>query len=125
MGFINRLGYYLAGFSVGLIILVFVLSKKGVSCSYGPNARVLKNLQSKQLVYSEKVKTLIDNNIIDTTDINQILAKGDVNFSKSNPRLTPCASYHIEGYTTKGKKINLNIKNCDSIAVVEAITEDN
>ena len=47
MKFIHRLGYYLGGFSIGLIFLAFFLSGKRASCDYGPDARVLKNIGQK------------------------------------------------------------------------------
>ena len=62
MKFIHRLGYYLGGFSIGLIFLAFFLSGKRASCSYGPDARVLKNISTKQLIYSRNVIDLIQNN---------------------------------------------------------------
>jgi len=40
MRVIDRFGYYLGGFSVGLIFLGFVFSGKKTSCNYGPSARV-------------------------------------------------------------------------------------
>ena len=61
MRLIQRLGYYLGGFSLGLIILAFFLSGKKTSCAYGPNARVLKNINTKKLVYSDLVKDAINN----------------------------------------------------------------
>ena len=48
MKFIHRLGYYLGGFSIGLIFLAFFLSGKRASCDYGPDARVLKNIGQKK-----------------------------------------------------------------------------
>ncbi len=39
MKLIQRIGYYLGGFSIGLVILAFFLNGKKTSCSYGPDAR--------------------------------------------------------------------------------------
>ena len=50
VGLIRRLGYYLGGFSVGIILLTFILSGKKTSCNYGPNARVIDNLTQKKIV---------------------------------------------------------------------------
>ena len=54
MKFIHRLGYYLGGFSIGLIFLAFFLSVKRASCDYGPDARVLKNIGQKKIMFSKK-----------------------------------------------------------------------
>ena len=51
MRMIDRFGYYLGGFSVGLIFLGFVFSAKKTSCNYSPSARVKNNLLQKKIVY--------------------------------------------------------------------------
>ena len=55
MTLLQRVGYYLGGFSMGLIILAFFLNGKHVSCSYGPEARVLKDISTKKVVYNDAV----------------------------------------------------------------------
>ena len=47
MGFLHRLGYYLGGFSAGLVFLFFILNGKRTQCHYGPQARVIDNLSKK------------------------------------------------------------------------------
>lgn len=108
MKLIQRIGYYLGGFSLGLIILAFFFSKKKTSCSYGPEARVLKNINSKIRTY--KYPTDLSDSIL----VAHILKSGNVNFSKSNPREEPCGRYIIEGeYNENYTEIML--LNCDSI----------
>ena len=46
MAFLKRLGYYLFGLSIGVIILSFIFSGKKTSCNYGPQARVKSQLES-------------------------------------------------------------------------------
>lgn len=110
MKFIQRLGYYLGGFSIGLIVLAFFLNGKQVSCSYGPEARVLKNINSKQLIYN-------DSQIKDSIIINHVLKNGDIVFSKSNPRQEPCGVYNVEG-NYNNSIISLIVENCDSIVKI-------
>ncbi len=114
---IQRIGYYLGGFSIGLIILAFFLNGKKTSCSYGLDARVIKNINSKKIIYNDVFKKQMQSFNVDSTAINYILKKGDINFSKSKPRLKPCGIYHLNGYYRK-KSISINIKNCDSIATI-------
>ena len=120
MRLIQRLGYYLGGFSIGLIILAFFLSGKKTSCAYGPNARVLKNINTKELIYSDLVKDAINNMHIDTASISFVLRKGNVNFSESNTKLDSCRIYIIED-KVDNKEIALTIENCDSIATLKEI----
>ncbi|OYX27651.1 MAG: hypothetical protein B7Z06_03810 [Flavobacteriales bacterium 32-35-8] len=117
MTLLQRIGYYLGGFSIGLIILAFFLNGKKVSCSYGPDARVLKNINSKKIVYSDAVQLLMNEHQLDTSMISHVLKKGDINFSKSDPRHTPCAIYSIQGDFNE-KDILLSVENCDSIATL-------
>jgi len=118
MKLIQRIGYYLGGFSIGLVILAFFLNGKKTSCSYGPDARVLKNINLKKIRYAQNVSNLIMNKTIDSSDINYILKKGDINFSESNPREKPCGTYVLEG-SYNNKAVSLIIQNCDSIATIQ------
>jgi hypothetical protein len=119
MNLIQRIGYYLGGFSLGLIILAFFLNGKKTSCSYGPDARVLKNINSKKLIYSDAVLSVMDQQKIDTNTIKYVLLKGDINFNsdKSDPRKTPCGIYCIED-DYDDKEIALIVENCDSTATL-------
>ena len=120
MKLIQRVGYYLGGFSMGLIVLAFFLSGKKASCSYGLDARVLKNISTKKQLFSNSVETDIRNKRIDTAAISYLLKKGDVNFSKSNTKLDSCKIYVIEG-NYNDEEITLTIKNCDSIATIQNV----
>lgn len=120
MKLIHRIGYYLGGFAIGLIFLAFFLSGKRASCSYGPNARVLKNISTKPLKYSKDAQNFITNEAIDTSIINTVLKKGNVNFSLSNTTLDSCNIYVIEDEVEKNEFL-LTVENCDSLATLKHI----
>ena len=124
MKLIQRIGYYLGGFSIGLIILAFFLNGKKTSCSYGPDARVLKNINSKTIVFNSLVFNYIDDKIIDSTEIRRILKIGDINFSNINTRQKPCGIYIVEG-DYKDQEIILTVENCDSIATITNFSVEN
>jgi hypothetical protein len=117
MKFIHRIGFYLGGFSIGLIFLAFFLSGKRASCSYGPDARVLKNISTKQLIYSPNVLELITNKSIDTLTISKILKSGDIDFSEVNRDLDSCKIYIIE-HEINDKDIALTVENCETKATI-------
>ncbi|XCF05086.1 hypothetical protein ABI125_10155 [Tamlana crocina] len=117
MKLIQRIGYYLGGFAIGLVLLAFFLSGKKTSCSYGPEARVLKNINTKKIIFSPEVLNSLSKHALDSTSIQTIFKKGDINFSKSEPRKEPCAEYLIEG-ELKNEQILLTVENCDSTATV-------
>jgi hypothetical protein len=112
---IQRFGYYFGGFAIGLVLLAFFLNGKRVSCDYGPEARVLKNINSKPLVYSKSAKTIIFSKAIDSSVIHHIMLKGDVNFSESDTRKEPCGIFNIEG-DYKDTSYTLIVENCETSA---------
>ncbi|SFD08056.1 hypothetical protein [Algibacter pectinivorans] len=118
MSLIQRIGYYLGGFSLGLIILAFFLNGKKTSCSYGPDSRVLKNINSKNLIYSENISQALLAKDIDSLGVAYILKKGDINFSESTPRQEPCGVYTIDANYNE-KELSLVVQNCDSIATLQ------
>jgi hypothetical protein len=121
MKFIHRLGYYLGGFSIGLIFLAFFLSGKRASCDYGPDARVLKNIGQKKIMFSKSAEVMMLEEAIDSTKIYRTLRTGDVNFSESNTSLKTCKLYVIYK-TFESKQIKLFVENCDDIATVKSIS---
>ncbi len=120
MKLIKRVGFYLGGFSIGLILLAFFLSGKKTTCSYGPDARVLKNISIKHREYSSEVLEMMNNREIDTLTISTVLRQGDVNFSRSNTKVDSCKIYVIEDVYNK-QDISLTVENCDSIATILSV----
>ena len=120
MKFIHRLGYYLGGFAIGLIILAFFLNGKRASCDYSPDARVLKNVRNKERLFSEEALAQMQQLEIDTAQISLILEQGDVDFSRSNTELDSCKTYWIIGLT-ENERLELLFENCDNIATLQKI----
>ena len=54
MKFVHRFAYYSFGLMIGLVFLFLFLNGKDTSCSYFPNARVLKDLRNKPFYYSDE-----------------------------------------------------------------------
>lgn len=120
MSLLKRFGYYFGGFSIGLVILAFFLNGKKASCDYSPDARALKNIRSKTLIYSDEAKSIMTLKNIDTTIINYILFKGDIDFSKSKSRKKPCSIYFVEA-EVNGLKTAVYVENCKTIATINTI----
>lgn len=120
MKFIHRLGYYLGGFAIGLVILAFFLSGKRTTCAYGPNDRVLKDIRTKDRAFSETTLQGMKIHQIDTSDIAVILKHGKVIFNKSNTELDSCKTYFITG-KVEDRNLELLIENCDSLATLRQL----
>jgi|TARA_B110000285_G_scaffold109551_1_gene124366 hypothetical protein len=121
MGLFKRFFYYLIGVSLGSIIVFFIWTGKDVSFDYGMDARTLKTIRTKTLVYSNNVKLLMDKSKIDSTAIEYILSSGDVDFGKSNQHKIPCPEYSVNG-SYLNKELELWIIRCDSIATIEKVS---
>lgn len=125
MAFLKRLGYYLIGLSIGVIFLSYFLKGKaeeaGVEFCYFPNCRVLKDIRSKPVSYSDEVIKLMDSHSIDSTTIASFFKNGEINFIKSETKTSPCKTYLIEN-EVKAKKSFLKVMNCAEKVVVESFT---
>ncbi len=120
MKFIHRLGYYLGGFSVGLIVLAFFLGGKKASCDYGPNARTIKNISSKKMKYSEDTKFFIITYRLDSLKVADLIRNGEVDFTKSNTHLDSCKIYTIES-KLENEDVILSVENCKEDATIHHI----
>ena len=124
MDFLKRLGYFLFGLSIGLVLLTVFLKNKykesDVFFCYLPNCRTLKNIRSKPLYYSEVITKMLKNKEIDSVDINNFLYNGDVDFGKSDTKSVPCKTYFIEG-EFRSKQAVLKVINCTKKATITTL----
>ena len=108
MSFLKRLYYFSTGLIIGILFLFFILNGKKTSCNYGPSARVIDNIISKELTFKLEKDSIENKELID------IISNGKVRFNKSDVNKKPCALYFIESGTS-----TLIIENCDKKAKVE------
>lgn len=120
MKFIHRLGYYLSGFVVGIIMLMFFLGGKKTSCDWGLDARVLKNMRNKERIVEADALKFFQENRIDTATVSYLLKSGDVNFKESNIDAKPCKIYQVEG-VVNNQELGFIFENCDSTAVLKRV----
>jgi hypothetical protein len=121
MNFYKRLIFFSSGFVIGLLILSFFLIGKRASCSYLPNDRVIKNINTKKIIYDKLSDTV---NASDSTFIKRVISSGRVDFSKSKIGLDSCNYYHIEN-KIDGKKYMVLLNNCDEYVLVDKFRELN
>ena len=108
MSFLKRLYYYSTGFIIGIIFLFFIFNGKRTSCNYGPSARVIDNIISKELILKSNVES------IDSIGLINLISEGRVIFNKSESNQKPCGVYHVET-----SSITFIISNCEDTATVE------
>jgi len=107
MSFIKRLGYFLFGLSIGLIILSFIFSGKKTSCNYGPQARVRSQLIKKKIDAPDSI--LVNN--ITIKSIKKFIENSSVDFSKSDTKKDSCKIYTLNGYLIS-KYASIQVENC-------------
>ncbi len=121
MKLLKRFGYYAIGLSLGIVVVIFIWKGKDVSFDYGMDARTLKSIRKKALVYSENASKSMEQLKIDSIAIRNVLTTGDVNFGKSNPRKTPCAEYYVTGKHNE-KTLTLWVIRCEKYATIDTIS---
>ncbi|MEC5395158.1 hypothetical protein [Bergeyella sp. RCAD1439] len=91
----RKLKFYFIGFIPGLLLVFFILNKKGATCSgYLPNSRVIAETLSKDFTYTETFQ-----NQMQTIGINEkflkdhLITKGEIDFKRSQAQKEPCPEY--------------------------------
>lgn len=122
MKFIHRLGYYLGGFAIGLVVLAFFLSGKEARCDYSPNARTTKYLSGLPKSYSENAEAFMKERDMDTSIVKQLIRYGKVDFGKSETRGNPCKTYLLNSIYQE-TNLQLSIENCDKKVRIISISQ--
>ena len=112
MRLLYRLGFYLVGFSIGLIFLSIILKGKKTSCNYSPNDRVISNLSKKSWKQENKSSSAFD-----SIAFHVFLKKASVDFGKSNTQKDSCKVYFINGFWAD-KPISITVENCEKTVEV-------
>jgi hypothetical protein len=124
MDFLKRLGFFLAGLSIGIVFLTMFLKNKseqtGVYFCYLPNCRTLKDIRSKPMHYSDEAKLKLVEYQLDSVDVKYILTEGDVDFSSSDTKSVPCKTYIVES-ELKEREWKFTVKNCRNKATLQQI----
>ncbi|PID68284.1 MAG: hypothetical protein CR968_02230 [Flavobacteriia bacterium] len=119
--FFRRLSYFLLGLIIGIFILKRIYNKKNATFDYMPNARTLKSINAKPIIYfSNEAKTRLKESGIDSVEAMRLLKDGNVNFGKSHQHQKPCAEFFIEP-TAKTPDLSLVVERCDSVSVIKSI----
>ncbi len=123
MQVLQRVGYYLGGFSVGLVLLAFFIKGSGTeipSCDYMPNARVLKTIRNRGYEITPQLQELMTESSIDTIQLNRLFKEGTVVFDKSDQQLKPCGIYYIKSPESENNPIHAEVSICeyeDNVAI--------
>ncbi|KYH08152.1 MULTISPECIES: DUF4258 domain-containing protein [Chryseobacterium] len=118
----KKLKFYAIGFVPGLLIVFFILNKKGASCSgYLPNSRVIAESLSKEFKYSEEAKNAMATYKIDEKFIkDSIITNGKVDFDRSHAQKKPCPDYLLT-YPEKNPSYEITYEKCEETVTVNSL----
>jgi len=118
----KKLKFYMIGLIPGLVIVFFILNKKGASCSgYLPNSRVIAETLSKDFTYSESFKNEMAALKIDEKFIkDSIITKGKIDFDKSHAQKKPCPDYLLI-YPENNPKYEITFDKCEEKATFNTL----
>ncbi|ASW74285.1 hypothetical protein IQ37_07990 [Chryseobacterium piperi] len=118
----KKLKFYLIGLIPGLIIVFFILNKKGASCTgYLPNSRVIAETLSKDFKYSENFTTEMNTYKIDEKFLkDSIITKGKVDFDRSQAQKKPCPGYLLI-YPEKNPTYEITYEKCEETVTLNSL----
>jgi hypothetical protein len=99
-------------FSLGLIVAVLAIVVSRIQ--HEPRAREAFDRSPEHLVYSKHALCRMDCRQISREDIDEIMQKGIINFSKSDRNDKPCPSYALQGLTSDGESVRVIFAQCPS-----------
>lgn len=128
MRIIQRVGYYLVGVAIGIVLLaVFLKGKMGedgsLDFAYFPEARVLKSLGNMPFTLSAKAKQHPLSEQIDSTALASYYKTASVHFSESNTRGADCLKEYSLTGTALSKEVHMFValNPCDSLVEIQEI----
>lgn len=118
----KKLKFYAIGFIPGLLIVFFILNKKGASCSgYLPNSRVIAETLSKEFTYSDNFKNGMNTYRVDEKFIkDSIITKGKVDFDRSHAQKKPCPDYLLT-YPEKNPRYEITFEKCEESVTLNSL----
>jgi len=91
-----------------LVVLAIVISR----IQHEPRPKEAFERNPSKLSYSKDAICLMDCLQISKEDINEIMQKGIINFSRSDRNNRPCPSFTLQGKTNMGKKLRVLFAQC-------------
>lgn len=118
----KKLKFYMIGLIPGLIIVFFILNKKGASCSgYLPNSRVIAETLSKDFKYSDQFKAEMAALKINEKFLkDSIITNGKIDFDKSHAQKKPCPDYLLV-YPEENPVYELTFEKCEEKATMTSL----
>jgi len=118
----KKLKFYMIGLIPGLILVFFILNKKGASCSgYLPNSRVIAETLSKDFKYSDSAKSEMNTYKINEKFLkDEIITNGKVDFDRSHAQKKPCPDYVLV-YPKDNPTYEVTFEKCEETVTLNSL----
>ena len=118
----RKLKFFFIGLVPGLLLVFFILNKKGASCSgYLPNSRVIAETLSKKMVYSPAFSQEMEVEKIDEKFLkDSIIKNATVDFDRSQAQKKPCQEYVLL-YPEKNPQYEVHFQKCKDEATFNTL----
>lgn len=94
-------------FLLALVFLVFIIRRWNE-----PVSKEAFDRQPASLIFTRHALCRMDCRHIDEGEIREIMAKGIINFNKSNRRSRPCPTFVLQGRTESGESLRVIFAQC-------------
>jgi len=114
----RKFKFFLIGLVPGLMLVFFILNKKGASCTgYLPNSRVVAETLSKKMVYDSAFSQEMAANKIDEKFLrDSIITLGTIDFERSKAQKKECPEYLLL-YPKNNPQYEVRFEKCKDDAV--------
>lgn len=118
----RKLKFFAIGLVPGLLLVFFILNKKGASCSgYLPNSRVIAETLSKKMIYSPAFSAeMAQFKVKEKFLKDSIITNGTVDFDKSDAQKKPCPEYVLT-YPKKNPRFEIGFAKCKDDATFNSL----
>ncbi len=82
-----------------------------------------KEFRYNEIRLTDHAKCRMDCRSIDEKEIKNILAKGSINYKKSDLKDKPCPTYAVEGISDDNQHIRVVVGNCNKEAVIITVID--
>jgi Domain of unknown function (DUF4258) len=109
-----------------LLLLYFLLFRKSdveAPIKYTRRDHREVAFRHQRIYYTKHARCRMECRNIDESEVKEILKEGEINYSKSDMKSTPCPKYAVEGTTHDGQEVRIIVGNCDSQASIVTVID--
>ena len=103
-----------------LAVLYFFFGKNNTNTSID---RREKDFRHNEIKLTKHAQCRMDCRQIDESEVKDILAKGAINYNKSDLKDKPCPTYALEGITKDNQRVRVVVGDCNNEAVIITVID--